>query len=114
MSTIRHHIKKKWKDSGNSPVRTATEMKPILEEKYQDLEVSERTVRRELFNLAWSREKKPVQPMVKHPLKVHVWGAINFKGKVSIHIFTENLVRHLYRKILNEQLYDNVDALVGG
>ena len=141
-------------------------MKAILEEKYQDLKVSERTVRRELSNLgyvatlprkvpllteqakinrlswaqdhvhynwkkvvfsdektiqlfrntmlAWSREKKPVQPMVKHPLKIHVWGAINFKGKVGIHIFTENLDRHLYRKILNEQLYNNADALVGG
>ncbi|CAJ0827737.1 2870_t:CDS:2 [Entrophospora sp. SA101] len=61
--------------------------------------------------LAWSREKKPVQPMVKHPLKVLDWGAINFKGKVGIHIFTENLDRHLYRKILNEQLYNNADAL---
>ncbi|CAH1765531.1 10560_t:CDS:2 [Entrophospora sp. SA101] len=117
-------------------------MKAILEEKYQDLEVSKRTVCRELSNLgyvatlprkvpllteqakinrffrntmlAWSREKKPVQPMVKHPLKVLDWGAINFKGKVGIHIFTENLDRHLYRKILNEQLYNNADALVGG
>lgn len=145
---------------------TTTEMKTILEEKYQDLEVSERTIRRELSNLdyvatlprkvplltqqakinrllwaqdhvrynwkkvvfsdettiqmfrntmlAWSREKKPVQPMVKHPFKAHIWGAINFKGKVGIYIFTENLDRHLYRKILNEQLYDNADALVGG
>ena len=144
---------------------TTTEMKTILEEKYQDLEVSERTIRRELSNLgyvatlprkvpllkqqakinrlswaqdhvrynwkkvvfsdettiqmfrntmlAWSREKKPVQPMVKHPFKAHIWGAINFKGKVSIYIFTENLDHHLYCKILNEQLYNNADALVG-
>ena len=118
---------------------TTTEMKTILEEKYQDLEVSERTIRRELSNLgyvatlprkvplltqqakinrlswaqdhvrynwkkvvfsdettiqmfrntilAWSREKKPVQPMVKHPFKAYIWGAINFKGKVGIYIF---------------------------
>jgi len=145
---------------------TATEMKAILEEKYQDLEVSDRTIRRELSRLgyvailprkvplltqqvkinrllwardhenynwkkvvfsdettlqmfrntmlAWSREKKPIQPMVKHPFKVHVWGAINFKGKVGLHVFTKNLDCHLYRQILNEQLYDNANALVGG
>ena len=52
--------------------------------------------------------------MVKHPFKVHVWGAINFKGKVGLYVFTGNLDRHLYRQILNEQLYDNADALVGG
>ena len=41
-------------------------------------------------------------------------GAINFKGKVGLYVFTENLDRHLYRQILNEQLYDNADVLVGG
>ena len=61
--------------------------------------------------LAWSREKKPAQPMVKHTFEIHVWGAINFKGKVGLYVFTENLDRHLYRQILNEQLYDNADAL---
>src|SRR5437764_4847893 len=119
----------------SSHYTTITEMKTILEEKYQDLEVSERTIRRELSNLgyvatlprkvplltqqakinrlswarynwkkvvfsdettiqmfrntilAWSREKKPVQPMVKHPFKAYIWGAINFKGKVGIYIF---------------------------
>ncbi|CAH1766978.1 13664_t:CDS:2, partial [Entrophospora sp. SA101] len=93
-------------------------MKTILEEKYQHLEVSERTVHHEttiqLFRntmLPWSRKKKPVKPIIKHPLKVYVWGAINFKGKVGIHIFTENLDHHLYRKVLNEQLYNNADAL---
>jgi hypothetical protein len=50
--------------------------------------------------------------MVKHPFKIHVWGAINFKGKVGLYVFTENLDRHLYRQILNEQLYDNADVLV--
>jgi len=145
---------------------TTTEMKAILEEKYQTFNVSDRTIRRELSHLgyisilprkvplltqqaktnrllwardherynwkkvvfsdettlqmfrntmlAWSREKKPAQPMVKHPFKVHVWGAINFKGKVGLYVFTENLDRHLYRQILNEQLYDNADVLVGG
>ena len=62
---------------------------------------------------AWSRDAKPVAPMVKHPFKVHVWAAISAKGKIRIHLFTENLDRHLYRKILNEHLYDNADALYG-
>ncbi|CAJ0839920.1 7027_t:CDS:2 [Entrophospora sp. SA101] len=70
-------------------------MKAILEEKYQDLKVSERTVH------PWSREKKPVQPMIKHPLR---------EGRYLY--LTENLDRHLYCKILNEQLYDNADELM--
>jgi transposase len=144
---------------------TAKELKTMLEEKYPELEVSERTVRRDLNRLgftsvlprkvpiltqqardnrlswardhlhynwnkvvfsdettiqmfcnttrAWSREKKPVQPMVKHPFKAHVWAAINIKGKIGIHIFTENLNRHLYREILNNHLYNNANNLVG-
>ena len=63
--------------------------------------------------LAWSRNAKPVVPMVKHPFKVHVWAAISVKGKIGIHLFTENLDRHLYRKILNDNLYDNANALYG-
>lgn len=61
----------------------------------------------------WTCEKKPVQPMVKHPFKAHVWVAINIKGKIGIHIFTENLNHHLYHKILNNHLYDNADKLLG-
>jgi len=144
---------------------TAKELKTKLEEMYPELEVSERTVRRDLNRLgfasvlprkvpiltqqakenrlnwsrehlnynwnkvvfsdettiqmfcntirAWSREKKPIQPMAKHPFKAHVWAAINIKGKIGIHIFTENLDRHLYRKILNNHLYDNADNVLG-
>ena len=61
---------------------------------------------------AWTREKKPIQPMVKHPFKAHVWAAINIKGKIGIHIFTENLNCHLYREILDNHLYDNADNLL--
>ena len=144
---------------------TAEELKAILEEKYPNLEVSERTVRWELTNLgfiavlprkvplltqkakdirlswardhsqynwkkvvfsdettiqmfrnttlAWSRDGKPIQPMVKHPFKVHVWAAINIKGKIGMHMFTENLDRHLYRQILDDHLYNNADELLG-
>jgi transposase len=62
---------------------------------------------------AWSRDSKPIAPMVKHPFKVHVWGAISVKGKIGMHMFTENLDRHLYRQILNEHLYDNANAMHG-
>ncbi len=63
--------------------------------------------------LAWSRDRKPVQPMVKHPIKVHVWAAINVKGKIGMHMFTENLDRHLYRQILDDHLYNNANVLLG-
>ena len=144
---------------------TAGEIKSQLEEKYSELEVSERTIRRELKNLgfvsmhprrvplltqkakenrlswahehlnynwkkvvfsdettiqmfcntlpAWSRDAKPIAPMVKHPFKVHIWGAISIKGKIGMHMFTENLDRHLYRQILDEHLYDNTNAKHG-
>ncbi|GES93846.1 IS630 family transposase [Rhizophagus clarus] len=49
--------------------------------------------------------------MVKHSFKVHVWGAISVKGKIGMHIFTENLDCHLYCQILNEHLYDNASAM---
>lgn len=158
----RRHIGKILK---HNHFTTAGELKVKLEENDLELEVSERTVRRELKNLgyvsilprkvplltqrakdvrlswarehlrynwkkvifsdettlqmfsntikAWSRNAQPIAPMVKHPFKVHVWGAISAKGKVGIHLFTENLDRHLYRKILDDHLYDNADVLHG-
>ena len=38
---------------------------------------------------------------------------INVKGKIGIHLFTENLDRHLYRKILDDHLYNNANSLHG-
>ena len=142
---------------------TAGELKAKLEEKDPNLDVSERTIRRELNNLgyvsvlprkvplltqkvkdfhlswardhsrynwkkvvfsdettlqmfrntmcAWSHNAQPIAPMVKHPFKVHVWAAISAKGKIGIHLFTENLDCHLYRKILDDYLYNNADML---
>ena len=60
---------------------------------------------------AWSHNAQSIAPMVKHPFKVHVWVVISVKGKIGIHLFTENLDCHLYQKILNDQLYDNANAL---
>src|SRR5438128_4086454 len=45
--------------------------------------------------LAWSRDKTPVTPMVKHSLKVHVWAAISVYGKIGMFTFVENMDRHL-------------------
>ena len=63
--------------------------------------------------LAWSYDGKPVAPMVKHPFKLHVWGAISVRGKIGFHAFTENLNRHIYREILNDHLYENAAAKYG-
>lgn len=63
--------------------------------------------------LAWSRSDKPVAPMVKHPFKLHMWGAICARGKVGMCTFVENMDRHLYRQILNENLYDNATSIYG-
>jgi transposase len=63
--------------------------------------------------LAWSRSDKPIAPMVKHPFKLHMWGAICARGKVGMCTFVENMDRHLYRKILNENLYDNANSIYG-
>lgn len=63
--------------------------------------------------LAWTRSGKPVAPMVKHPFKLHMWGAVCARGKVGMTTFTENMNRHLYRQILDENLYDNATNLYG-
>jgi DDE superfamily endonuclease/Transposase len=57
--------------------------------------------------LAWSQGGTPITPMVKHPFKLHVWAAISMQGKIGFYSFTQNMDRHLYRKILNENLYEN-------
>jgi len=62
--------------------------------------------------LAWSREKT-VAPMVKHPFKLHMWGAICARGKIGMCTFTQNMDRHLYREILNNHLYDNATNMYG-
>ncbi|RGB33879.1 hypothetical protein C1646_668989 [Rhizophagus diaphanus] len=93
---------------------TASEIKAQLEEKNPELEVVFSAIQMFCNTLtAWSRDARPIAPMVKHPFKVHIWGAISVKGKIGMHMFTENLDRHLYRQILNEHLYDNANAIHG-
>ena len=52
--------------------------------------------------LAWSKSKNPIASMVKHPFKLHVWGAICSRGKVGMYTFVEN-----------ENLYDNATSMYG-
>src|SRR5688500_10831587 len=43
------------------------------------------------------------------------WAAVNIRGKVGFHLFTENLDRHLYcknRKSLYDRLYNNAGTVV--
>ena len=49
--------------------------------------------------------------MVKHLFKVHIYDAISIKGKIGMHIFTENLDRYLYHQILDNHLYDNINLI---
>ncbi|GBC30722.2 IS630 family transposase [Rhizophagus irregularis DAOM 181602=DAOM 197198] len=49
----------------------------------------------------------PVHPMVKHPYKVHVWGAFCRQGPIGVALFTENMNSAKYREILQSQLLPN-------
>ncbi|CAB4393067.1 unnamed protein product [Rhizophagus irregularis] len=49
----------------------------------------------------------PVHPMVKHPYKVHVWGAFCHQGPIGVALFTENMNSAKYREILQSQLLPN-------
>ena len=55
----------------------------------------------------------PQKPMVKHPYKVHVWGAFSAKGPIGILIFTGIMDGAFYREILNENLFENANNVMG-
>lgn len=59
-------------------------------------------------------EEKPTRGVVKHPFKVHVWGAFCLQGIVGFHMFTENMNGELYREILTNNLFDQAYQLLGG
>jgi hypothetical protein len=60
-----------------------------------------------------SGELKPRRATVKHPFKVHLWGAFCEKGTVGFHIFTENMNGELYREILTQNLFEQAHQLLG-
>ena len=60
-----------------------------------------------------SGEPRPRRATVKHPFKVHVWGAFCAKGTVSFHMFTENMNGELYREILTQNLFEQAHQVLG-
>ena len=55
----------------------------------------------------------PSKAMVKHPYKIHAWGAFSVKGPIGFFLFTDIMNGALYRKILTENLFDNANAIMG-
>lgn len=58
-------------------------------------------------------EEKPRRAVVKHPLKVHAWGAFCARGIVGFHCFTENMNGELYRDILTKNLFTSATRVLG-
>jgi hypothetical protein len=56
--------------------------------------------------------KPPQKPMVKHPYKVHVWGAFSIKSRIGFLMFTGIMDGAFYREILNENLFENADSIM--
>jgi hypothetical protein len=60
-----------------------------------------------------SGEPRPCRATVKHPFKVHVWGAFCAKEVVGFHMFTENINGELYREILTDNLFEQAHQVLG-
>jgi transposase len=58
-------------------------------------------------------KEKPTRGVVKHPFKVHVWGAFCSQGIVGFHMFTQNMNGELYREILTNNLFNQAYHLLG-
>lgn len=50
-------------------------------------------------------ETRPHRSMVKHPYKVHAWGAFTARGPISLILFTENFNSDKYLEILEAHLF---------
>jgi len=57
--------------------------------------------------------ERPSRGVVKHPFKVHVWGAFCARGTIGFHMFTENMNGDLYREILTENLFEQAQQVLG-
>jgi DDE superfamily endonuclease len=60
-----------------------------------------------------SAENVPVNPTVKHPPKLHVWGGISYYGKTELYVFTGNMDSPFYEGILKERLVADGRRLFG-
>ena len=52
--------------------------------------------------------------MVKHPYKVHVWGAFSRQGPIGVVLFTGKMNAEKYRDILRSQLLSNANRAGNG
>src|SRR5215208_6981059 len=50
---------------------------------------------------------RPQRAMVKHPYKVHVWGAFSARGPIGFHMFTGMMNAKVYCQILESHLLPN-------
>jgi hypothetical protein len=55
----------------------------------------------------------PQKLMVKHPYKVHAWGAFSAKGPIALFLFTGIMDGAFYCEILTENLFDNANTVMG-
>ena len=55
-------------------------------------------------------QPRKLKPKPKHPLKVHIWGAISTKGAAPLVMFTENLTAIRLGKILEASLIPLVQS----
>ena len=64
------------------------------------------TVMIERKRKSYSRVGHPrkLKPKPKHPLKIHIWGAISMKGAAPLVMFSKNLTGVRYAKILETSL----------
>lgn len=56
----------------------------------------------------------PVQPTVKHPPKLHVWGGISYHCKMKLYVFTGNMTAEFCKDILKERLLHDGTGMFGG
>jgi transposase len=95
VSWAQSHLKKRWKKTVFSDESTFQMFRNTLKVRYKD------------------GEPKPSRGVVRHPYKVHVWGAFCLEGTVGFHIFTGNMNGERYREILKENLIQQAYDLLG-
>ncbi len=57
-------------------------------------------------------KEKLQRAVVKHPLKVHAWGAFCARGIMRFHCFTENMNGKLYQDILTKNLFTSTTRIL--
>jgi hypothetical protein len=67
-------------------------------------------------DVVWEDSAESVEPhsTVKHPQKVHAWGAVSYYGTLDLYLFTETLDSDLLIKIFEARLPAAADMFPGG